>query len=129
MLSVLSDYLQRPDAGQISPASFSSDLLEAVFPPELSGLQSGGPRSLRPCSQDSSLDARSLENLGNGNRRLSGGWDLPSGCSSRTDNLDPRFWVREGQDPPHLGRPLEPRGQPDLPSHAQPIAQGQSGSH
>lgn len=49
---------------QISPASFSSDLREAVFPLELSSLQSAAPRSLRPCSQDSSLDVRSLENLG-----------------------------------------------------------------
>lgn len=48
---------------QISPASFSSDLREVVFPLELSSLQSAAPRSLRPCSQDSSLGARSLENL------------------------------------------------------------------
>lgn len=62
---------------QISPASFSSDLREAVFPLELSSLQSVAPRSLRPRSQDSSLDARSLENLGNGNQRLSRGcWPL-----------------------------------------------------
>lgn len=48
---------------QISPASFSSDLREDVFPLELSSLQSAVPRSLRPQPQGSSLDARSLENL------------------------------------------------------------------
>lgn len=53
---------------QISPASFSSDLREDVFPLELSSLQSAVPRSLRPQPQGSSLDARSLENLRNRDR-------------------------------------------------------------
>lgn len=48
---------------QISPASFSSDFRDADFPLELSSRQSMAPRSLRPHSQDSSLEARSLENL------------------------------------------------------------------
>lgn len=59
---------------QISPASFSSDLRDAAFPLALSSLQSVAPRSLRPRSQDSSLEVRSRENLGKGNQRLIEGW-------------------------------------------------------
>ena len=59
---------------QISPASCSSDLRDAAFPLALSSLQSVAPRSLRPRSQDSSLEVRSRENLGKGNQRLIEGW-------------------------------------------------------
>lgn len=67
---------------QISPASFSSDLRDAAFPLALSSLQSVAPRSLRPRSQDSSLEVRSRENLY---------FELRSLDARRW----PRLWLRE----------------------------------
>lgn len=101
---------------QISPASFSSDLRKAVFPLELSSLQSVAPRSLLPCSQDSSLDARSLENLRNGNQKLSRGCCLPSDWLLRCQKLGPTTPSHGRPRPTSPGEaPQQTRGQPGLP--------------
>lgn len=95
---------------QISPASFSSDLRDAVFPLVLSSLQSVAPRSLRPRSQDSSLEARSLENLGNRNQRLSKGW--PSLLAAPQALTPWTLSIRPGKGRTHHGwkGPSRPEG-------------------